>query len=282
MIFEEYEEEIRKLKTLLMQKDDEINNLMANLKETRKELNVNITKNMRIKGGYGQKKLDQDAHELQIISTKLGWNDINIPSPVNEIYIESIENKIPPRMQYIEGMQIMGNEKIKNMEKWTQKIRTEESIQESVSDPEAVLEIQEMNALSIISNKLKPKNIYQHLQSLMILSKRNEEQSEEYSLKEKEEKTGIETIPVEKEPLIFQKIEQINIRSKPKPRKAKNQIQELDGLEIINYKRPKIDLKRKVKIKLITQNVDKINIKSLEPKQEKKKYDTRIRWNRNN
>jgi len=104
----------------------------------------------------------------------------------------------------------------------------------------------------------------------MILSKRNEEQSEEYSIKEKEEKTGIETIPVEKEPLIFQKIEQINIRSKPKPRKAKNQIQELDGLEIINYKRPKIDLKRKVKVKLITQNVDKINIKSLEPKQEKK------------
>ena len=270
VLFEEYEEEIKKLKSIILQKDDELNNLVTNLKETKKELKKNITKNLKTKNGYTPKNLDQDAHELQIISTKLGWNDINIPSPVNEIYIESIENKIPPRMQYIEGMQIMGNEKIKNMEKWTQKIRTEESIQESVSDPEAVLEIQEMNALSIISNKLKPKNIYQHLQSLMILSKRNEEQSEEYSLKEKEEKTGIETIPVEKEPLIFQKIEQINIRSKPKPRKAKNQIQELDGLEIINYKRPKIDLKRKVKIKLITQNVDKINIKSLEPKQEKK------------
>jgi len=272
MIFEEYEEEIRKLKTLLMQKDDEINNLMANLKETRKELNVNITKNMRIKGGYGQKKLDQDAHELQIISTKLRWNDVNIPSPVNEIFIESIENKIPPRMQYIEGMQIIGNERIGNMERWSQKIRTEESIQESISDPEAVLEIQEMNALSIISSKIKPKNICQHLQSLMILSKRNEEQSEEYSvnIKEKEEKTGIEIIPIEKEPLVFQKIEQINIRSKPKPRKPRNQIQELDGLEIINYRRPLTDLKRKVKPNLVSQNVDKICIQSLVKKVEKR------------
>ena len=166
----------------------------------------------------------------------------------------------------------MGNERIRNMERWSQKIRTEESIQESVSDPEAVLEIQEMNALSIISSKIKPKNICQHLQSLMILSKRNEEQSEEYSvnIKEKEEKTGIEIIPIEKEPLVFQKIEQINIRSKPKPRKPRNQIQELDGLEIINYRRPVIDLKRKVKPKLVSQNVDKICIQSLVKKVERR------------
>ena len=260
IIFEEYEEEIRKLKTLLMEKDDELNNLMANLKETRNQLNINITKNLKYKNGYMQKKFDPDSHELQIISTKIGWNDVNVPSPVNEMFIESIENKFPQRMQYIEGMQIMGK-------------RTEESIQESVTDPEAVLEIQEMNALSIISNKIKPKNMCQHLQSLMILSKRNEEQSEEYSvnIKEKEEKRDIEIIPLEKEPLVFQKIEQINITSiRPKPRKPRNQIQELDGLEIINYKRPKIDLKRKVKPKFIAQNVDKICIKSLF-KEEKKK-----------
>ena len=260
IIFEEYEEEIRKLKTLLMEKDDEINNLMANLKETRNQLNINITKNLKYKNGYMQKKFDPDSHELQIISTKIGWNDVNVPSPVNEMFIESIENKFPQRMQYIEGMQIMGK-------------RTEESIQESVTDPEAVLEIQEMNALSIISNKIKPKNMCQHLQSLMILSKRNEEQSEEYSvnIKEKEEKRDIEIIPLEKEPLVFQKIEQINITSiRPKSRKPRNQIQELDGLEIINYKRPKIDLKRKVKPKFIAQNVDKICIKSLF-KEEKKK-----------
>ena len=52
------------------------------------------------------------------------------------MYIESIENKFPQRMQYIEGMHIMGK-------------RQDESVQESISDPEAVLEIQEMNALSI-------------------------------------------------------------------------------------------------------------------------------------
>ncbi len=263
VIFEEYEEEIRKLKNMLNKKDNELNNLVSNLKETRKELKeVNITKNMRTKTGYGNKYLDQDAHELQIISTKLGWNDLVIPSPINEIFIESIENKIPPRMQYIEGMQIMGNDKMRNKEIWSQKIRTEESIQESVSDGEAVLEIQEMNALSIISNKIKQKNICQHLQSLMILSKPNDDQNEE--------KIGIEVIPVEKEPLVFQKIEQINIRSKPKPRKPHNQIQELDGLEIINYKRAKVDLKRKVKPKFVTENIDKINLKSLIKKEEKK------------
>ena len=165
VIIEEYEEEIKRLKNMLMRKDDELNTLMRSLNETNRELNVNITKNMRAKNYYGQRNLDQDAHELQIISMKQGWNDVNIPSPVNEIYIESIENKIPPRMQYIEGMQIMGNDKMRNMEKWSQKIRTEESIQESISDPEAVLEIQEMNALSIISSKIRPKNMCQHLQS---------------------------------------------------------------------------------------------------------------------
>ena len=302
-IYEEYEEEIRKLKSIIMQKDDELNNLATNLKQTKKELNINITKNLKMKNAFNKKSLDQDAHELQIISTKRGWNDINIPSPVSEMFIESIENKMPPRMQYIEGMQIMGK-------------KQEESIVESISDPEAVLEIQEMNALSIISNKKKYKNICQHLQSLMILSKRNEE-SEEFSLKEKEEKntalevipvenekknesnqsgktaletmnniierhpkfwkekedknTDLEVIPVEKEPLVFQKIEQINFRSiiKPKPRKPRNQIQELDGLEIINYIRPKLDLKRKTKPKLTLENIDKIFFKYEEKKVEK-------------
>ena len=252
VLLEEYEEEIRKLKSIIMQKDGELNNLMTNLKETKNKLNISISKNIKMKSGYNQKKLDQDAHELQIISTKVGWNDVNIPSPVNEMFIESIENRMPQRMQYIEGMQIIGK-------------KQEESVQESISDPEAVLEIQEMNALSIISNKRKSKNICQHLQSLMILSTKKEEQIEEYSIKEKEEK-NLEIIPVEKEPLIFQKIEQINYKSKPKPRKPRNQIQELDGLEIINYKRPK----RKAIIKFSAQNIDKICLKSTMKKVEKK------------
>ena len=217
MIFEEYEEEIRKLKSLLMEKDDEINNLMANLRETEKEMSVKYTTTIN---EYNKNKYDQEA--AQIISMKKNnWNEINLPSPVSEIYIQSFKTNYHSGMAY-------------NMEKYTQKIRKEESAQETISDSEAVLEIQEMNALSIISNKVKPKNICQHLQSLMILSKKNEEE----------------------EPLIFQKIEEINITSIVN--KPRNQIQELDGLEIISMKKIPIN---------ISQNIDKICIKSLKKRE---------------
>ena len=213
IIFEEYEEEIRKLKSLLMEKDNELNNLMANLKETEKQMSVKYTTTYN---EYNKNKnFDQDAHELQIISMKKNnWNEVNLPSPVSEIFIESFKTDF--QTEY-------------NMEKYTQKIRKEET-QETISDSEAVLEIQEMNALSIISNKIKAKNICQHLQSLMILSKKNDEE----------------------EPLIFQKIEEINITSIPN--KQRNKIQELDGLEIISMKKESRN---------IPQNVDKICIKSL-------------------
>jgi len=217
MIFEEYEEEIRKLKSLLMEKDDEINNLMANLRETEKEMSVKYTTTIN---EYNKNKYDQEA--VQMISMKKSnWNEINLPSPVSEIYIQSFKTNYHSGMAY-------------NMEKYTQKIRKEESAQETISDSEAVLEIQEMNALSIISNKVKPKNICQHLQSLMILSKKNEEE----------------------EPFIFQKIEEINITSIVN--KPRNQIQELDGLEIISMKKIPIN---------ISQNVDKICIKSLKKRE---------------
>ena len=218
MIFEEYEEEIRRLKTLLMEKDDEINNLINNLNETKNQLNVKYTSTTSTYDEYVKNKYDQDAHGLQIIKSKQSnWNEVNLPSPVSEIYIESFR--------------IGGNAGLAyNMEKYSEKIRKEESARETISDSEAVLEIQEMNALSILSNKMKPKNICQHLQSLMILSKKNEEE----------------------EPLIFQKIEEINITSIVN--KPRNQIQELDGLEIISMKR----LARNV-----AQNVDKICLKPL-------------------
>ena len=212
IIFEEYEEEIRKLRSLLMEKDDELNNLMANLNETKNQLSVKYTStyNEYNKGNY-----NQSAKEM-ISKKRLGWNEVNLPSPVSEIYIESFKTDYGARMAY-------------NLEKYSQKIK-EESVQETISDSEAVLEIQEMNALSIISNKVKPKNICQHLQSLMILSKKNEEE----------------------EPLIFQKIEEINITSIVN--KPRNQIQELDGLEIISMKR----MPRNV-----SQNIDQIFIKSM-------------------
>ena len=197
MIFEEYEEEIRRLKTLLMEKDEEINNLMANLKEN--QLNVKYSTTYK---EYNSNKNIKDMNDLQLITKKSSnWNEVNLPSPVSEIFIKSfMKNYNSDIAAY-------------NMEKYTQKIK-EESIQETISDSEAVLEIQEMNSLSIISNIKKPKNICQHLQSLMILSKKNEDE----------------------EQFIFQKIEEININSIIN--KQKNSIQELDGLEIISMKKP--------------------------------------------
>ena len=266
MLLEEYEEEINKLKTLLMKKDDELNNLMQN----QKKMQININKNYRIQKDYN-KNYDQDAHELQVISTKIGWNDVNVPSPVNEIFIEQIRNE-PQRMQYLEGMQIMGNQKMRNMEQWTKKIKTEETIsQESVTDPEAVLEIQAMNSLTIISNKTKPKNIPQHLHDFKILTK-------------KRKKYDLEVIPKEKEPLVLQRIEQINLTSLRRKQKPRNQIQELDGLEIINRKRRNVNIVKEKEIEkveqveptrlrrkiFIAQNVDKICIKSLLRKKEYK------------
>ena len=50
----------------------------------------------------------------------------------------------------------------------------------------------------------------------------------------------------------------------------KNQIQELDGLEIINYQRPKVDLKRKVKVKFSPENIDEICLKSTFKNHERK------------
>jgi succinate dehydrogenase flavin-adding protein (antitoxin of CptAB toxin-antitoxin module) len=44
MLLEEYEEEINKLKTLLMKKDDELNNLMQNQKKMQKNINKNYRK----------------------------------------------------------------------------------------------------------------------------------------------------------------------------------------------------------------------------------------------
>ena len=179
------------------------------------------------------------------------------------------------------SMDNSGNEKMRGIEKWSQKIRTEESInQESISDPEAILEIQEMNSLTIISSKVKQKFKPQQLQPIMILSKKMDENSEEYSIKEttKERKYELEMIPREKEPLILQKTEHFNITSLKRKAKPRNQIQELDGLEIINRKRRNVEaFEKKVEIEetrlrrkklLIPQNIDKISIQSLIPKKE--------------
>ena len=214
IIFEEYEEEIRRLKTLLIEKDQELNNLMANLNSKENQLNMKYTSTYK---EYNSNQNEKNINEMQLIS-KRNWNEVNLPSPVSEIFIKSFIKNLNSEMAY-------------NMEKYSQKIK-EESMQETISDSEAVLEIQEMNSLSIISNIKKPKNICQHLQSLMILSKKNEEEDQ----------------------FIFQKIEEINITSIIN--KQRNSIQELDGLEIISMKKPQI----KKEYNIMIQELDGLEI----------------------
>ena len=186
---EEYEEEINKLRTLLIEKDNELNNLITNLNQ--RNTIHNKSKN---------------------------WNEANVPSPINEIQVESIKNNSQNDLNYTE----------------------------SVSNSEAVLEIQEMNALSIISTKKKYKNICQHLQSMSILKKNNLELSDDYP---------IERLKT-KEKLRIQKIEEINVTSIIPRRENLNKIQELDGIQILSLN------SGSKKKKLIMQNLDTIFIKS--------------------
>ena len=223
IIMKEYEAEILKLKTALNMKEQEMKKLIQNLKQSENQLKI---KNKRlyeynIKTGIKKEELDKDTHELQIISTKQeikknekldkdahslqiismkqGWNDTNIPSPVNEIYIETLK----PQENYEEM-----REMFKRKEEEIIRRKRMEKVQKLKS-----LEVQEMGILSIITKKPKKNNMPQHLESIMILSK------------------------YRKSPLSFQKIEEINITSHPI--KIGHEVQELDGLEIIHFKKKK-------------------------------------------
>ena len=223
MIMKEYEAEIIKLKSVLNIKEQEMKNLIQNLKQKENQLKIKNKKicELNIKTEKGQEEFDKDTHELQIISTKQelkkniilekdaislqilsmkkGWNDTNVPSPINEIYIETVKHEVPNKFKKFEKMRrimkIKEEEKIRKMEKISK------------------LEMQEMGLLSIISKKPKKINLCQHLESIMIYPKEK------------------------KYPLTFQKIEEIVILSHAI--KTENEIQELDGLEIINIKKNK-------------------------------------------
>ena len=217
-IIKEYESQILKLKSILNMKEQEMKQLVQNLKQSENalkiknkriyELNVKTasktealdkdTHELQIISTKQEKRpnenLDKDAHSLQIISMKKGWNDINIPSPVNEIFIQTVLNAD----NYEEMKRI-------------KKIREEKEILRRKYQKMANLEIQEMGLLSIITKKPKKNIVCQHLESIMILSK------------------------VKLPPMKFQKIEEINIISETI--KGRNEIQELDGLEILHYKK---------------------------------------------
>ena len=224
MIIKEYEAEIIKLKSVLNIKEQEMKQLVHNLKQSENALKIKNKKiyELNIKTEKNKEEFDKDTHELQIISTKQetkknmnldkdshslqilsmkkGWNESNVPSPINEIYIETLKHEAPINKKKYEEMRRI----IKRKEEEIIKLKLEKIPK---------LEIQEMGILSIISKK-PPKNIMcQHLESIMILSK------------------------IKKGPLKFQKIEEIIITSHSI--KVENEIQELDGLEIINIKKKK-------------------------------------------
>ena len=222
-IIKEYENEILKLKSVINMKEQDMKKLMQNLKRSEKELkiknkqiyelNIKTEKNkeefdkdtheLQIISKKHEKSnymnLDKDAHSLQILSMKKGWNETNIPSPINEIYIETVK--------------LESEEFSKKYEEKRRIMKKKEEIIQKKLKKRIKLEIQQMGLLSIISNKPKANNSCQHLGSIMILSKEK------------------------KLPLISQKIEEIAIVSHSI--KVENEIQELDGLEIINIRKNK-------------------------------------------
>ena len=177
-VIKEYESQVIKLKSILNMKEQEMKKLVQNLKQSENalkvknkriyELNVKTaskkelldkdTHELQIISTRQEKKpnknLDKDAHSLQIISMKKGWNEINIPSPVNEIFIQTVLNE----ENYEEMRRI-------------KKIREEKEILRRKYQKMANLEIQEMGLLSIITKKPKKNIVCQHLESIMILSK---------------------------------------------------------------------------------------------------------------
>ena len=275
LLFEEYEEEIRKMKNILIEKEKEIKKVTDILNQNKRIMNLKNKKiyNLNIKKEKKYDSFDVDAHELQIISTKLNWNEITQPSPVNEIFIESFKYEYPSSIQYTTDFEIIGkdinndnyNNNYEKMEKWSKEIikKEEEFIdKDTISDRENILEMQEMASMSIISKKLKYDNICQNLGSMIILSNSKDEKSD-FSDNIKDEKPisspSLESIQVEKEPLIFQKIEEINISSNLPKNKNKNKIQELDGLQIINYSKINDKLKKEKK-KLLPQFLNELVI----------------------
>ena len=230
LIIKDYESEIRKLQILLNNKEQEMKKLIENLKQSESaiklqnkklyELNIKTAKNNEIfdkdthelqiisvkQEKNTNKNLYKDAHSLEIISLKNHWNDIIVPSPVNEIYIQTVVNA----------------EEMRRIQ-----IRKEEEIRRKQYEKISNYEFQEMGTLSIITKKPKKINLCQRLESIMIISKENIS------------------------PLQPQKIDKINIRTNCI--KAKNEIQELNGLEVIQIKKSK-------KIKLQPQRLNGLEI----------------------
>ena len=172
-IIKDYESEIIKLKNILNIKEQEMKQLLQNLKKSEStnkiknkqiyELNIkrenekeqlykDLYQAQMISEKQHEKKnikLGKDAYSLQIISMKKGWNNINIPSPVNEIYIETVKHESPLNSQKYEEMRKI--QKIKEEEEILIKKKLENKFK---------FVIQEMGLLSIITKKPKKKKYF--------------------------------------------------------------------------------------------------------------------------
>jgi len=231
IIIKDYEAQIMKLKSVLNMKEQEIKKLVQNLKQSESaiknkkiyELNTK-TKNvekldkdaheLQIISRKQERKtnehLDKDAHSLEIISFKKGWSGNIIPSPVNEIYIQTLNNSD-------------GYEEMREMKQ----IKEEEIIKRKKLEKIPNLEIQEMGILSIISRRPKKNILCQHLESIMILSKENIPPLRFQKIQEINV-TSEETKPEHE----IQELNGLEIITYQKNKKANLQEQRLNGLEI--------------------------------------------------
>ena len=231
IIIKDYEAQILKLKSVLNIKEQEIKKLVQNLKQSESaiknkkiyELNIknknveNLDKDaheLQIISTKQERKtnehLDKDAHSLEIISFKKGWNGIIIPSPVNEIYIQTLMNS-------------ESNAEMREMNL----IKEEEIIRRKKLEKISNLEIQEMGILSIISRRPKSNILCQHLESIMILSKENIPPLKFQKIQEINV-TSEETKPQNE----IQELNGLEIITYQKNRKVNLQEQHLNGLEI--------------------------------------------------
>ena len=211
ILIKDYEAQILKLKSLLNVKEQEMKQLVKNLKES--EVNIRNKKIYELDSrtiNNAKENLDKDAHSLEIISFKKGWKDTIIPSPVNEIFIQNIMNS----NNYEEMIKM--------------KMTEEEILKRKKLEKISNFEIQEMGLLSIISRKPKIKPVFQHLESMMIFSK---EKLDPLKFQKMEEMNVVSHEIKAKNKI--QQLDAMEILQLKKNKKLSLQEQKLNGLEIV-------------------------------------------------
>ena len=211
----EYESKIMKLQSLLNMKEQEMKKLVQNLKQSENALKIKNKKiyELNAKSIKKEEALDKDSHELQIISTREKKINANLDTDSHSLQIISMKEgwnniNIPSPVNEIYIQTVVNQEEMRRI-----KLLKEEELIRRKYEKISNYQIQEMGLLSIITRKPEKNNLCQHLESISIFSLHKPN------------------------PLKFQKIEEIAIISKII--KRENEIQELDGLEIIHYKKNK-------------------------------------------